>query len=109
MNILDSTGEEPYKGDVLIKGKRIVSVGEKLSEEALSGARIFEGKGRTLMSGMGKYSSLSLSSKRTFSLEFGVQRMPTLISRGPMQVPLTPSLLWASKSIRYVKTQLISS
>jgi imidazolonepropionase-like amidohydrolase len=53
-NILDSTGKQPYTGDVLIKGKRIISVGEKLSEEDLTGARIFEGKGRTLMSGMGK-------------------------------------------------------
>ncbi|KZP22948.1 hypothetical protein FIBSPDRAFT_859157 [Athelia psychrophila] len=52
VNILDSTGKLPYKGDVLIKGKYIVSVGTKLSEEELTGARIFEGKGRTLMSGM---------------------------------------------------------
>jgi dihydroorotase-like cyclic amidohydrolase len=53
VNILDSTGRQPYRGDVLIKGKHIVSVGKKLSQEDLTGARIFEGKGRTLMSGMG--------------------------------------------------------
>ena len=67
MNILDSTGRQPYKGDVLIKGKHIVSVGGKLSEENLTGARIFEGKGRTLMSGMGERDfSAVLSSTLTF-------------------------------------------
>lgn len=54
VKILDSTGKLPYKGDVLIKGTHIVSVGTKLSEDELAGARVFAGKGRTLMSGMGK-------------------------------------------------------
>lgn len=53
VNIFDSTGQMPYKGDVLIRGKRIILVGGKLSEEDFAGARVFEGKGRTLMSGMG--------------------------------------------------------
>ena len=53
VSILDSTGAEPYCGDVLVKGKRIVSVGEKLTEEVLASARVFHGEGRTLMSGMG--------------------------------------------------------
>ncbi|KWU41908.1 hypothetical protein RHOSPDRAFT_30304 [Rhodotorula sp. JG-1b] len=52
VNILDSTGKERYRGDVLIKGKRIVSVGKKLEPEDLAGARVFHGEGRTLMSGM---------------------------------------------------------
>ncbi|KAJ6564438.1 hypothetical protein B0H19DRAFT_1141074 [Mycena capillaripes] len=52
VNILDSTGAGPYLGDVLVKGQRIVKVGGKLSPEELRDARVFEGKGRTLMSGM---------------------------------------------------------
>ncbi|GAA5838819.1 hypothetical protein JCM11251_006749 [Rhodosporidiobolus azoricus] len=53
VNIIDSTGAEPYLGDVLVRGKRIVSVGDKISEEDLKGARIFDGQGqRTVMSGM---------------------------------------------------------
>ncbi|KAJ7220822.1 hypothetical protein GGX14DRAFT_549417 [Mycena pura] len=52
VNILDSTGAVPYLGDVLIKPPRIVSVGGKLSAEDLHGARVVEGRGRTLMSGL---------------------------------------------------------
>ncbi|KAJ7841962.1 hypothetical protein B0H13DRAFT_2099115 [Mycena leptocephala] len=52
VNILDSTGTAPYLGDVLVKDQRIVKVGGKLSPEDLVGAHVFQGKGRTLMSGM---------------------------------------------------------
>ncbi|KAM0747623.1 hypothetical protein T439DRAFT_92982 [Meredithblackwellia eburnea MCA 4105] len=52
VNILDSTGREPYRGDVLIKGQRIISVGTKLTNNDLKDARVFQGQGRTLMSGM---------------------------------------------------------
>lgn len=52
VSILDSTGADPYRGDVLVRGKRIVSVGVPLTASDLEGARIFDGKGRTLMSGM---------------------------------------------------------
>ncbi|KAJ7488924.1 hypothetical protein FB451DRAFT_1223293 [Mycena latifolia] len=52
VEILDSTGAMPYRGDVLIAGQRIVKVGGTLSSEELDGARVIEGKGRTLMSGM---------------------------------------------------------
>ncbi|KAI9463868.1 hypothetical protein HD554DRAFT_2175396 [Boletus coccyginus] len=52
VNILDSTGSDPYRGDVLVEGQRIVSVGTKLPAESLSSARVFEGRGRTLMSGL---------------------------------------------------------
>jgi len=54
VNILDSTGSDPYRGDVLVEGQRIVSVGMKLPAKSLIGARVFEGKGRTLMSGLCK-------------------------------------------------------
>ena len=50
--ILDSTGRDPYKGDVLVRGTRIVSVGDKLREADMNGARVINGEGRTLMSGM---------------------------------------------------------
>lgn len=56
VTILDSTGNEPYRGDVLIEGERISHVGEVPNVEALkkdSSVRVFHGKGRTLMSGLG--------------------------------------------------------
>ncbi|KAF8553044.1 dipeptidase [Imleria badia] len=52
VNIIDSTGAAPYQGDVLVKGKRIISVGSKLAPETLQGAFLIEGRGRTLMSGL---------------------------------------------------------
>ncbi|KAJ7256114.1 hypothetical protein C8J57DRAFT_1345155 [Mycena rebaudengoi] len=48
VNILDSTGAPPYVGDVLVQGQRISKVGGKLTAKDLEGARVFEGKGRTL-------------------------------------------------------------
>ncbi|KUL89181.1 hypothetical protein ZTR_03784 [Talaromyces verruculosus] len=56
VNIIDSTGREPYRGDVLVLGERIAAVGtvpnvENLKEEA--GVRVIHGGGRTLMSGLG--------------------------------------------------------
>lgn len=56
VNILDSTGREPYKGDVLIEGERIIKVGVIPGVEAMKNdpkVRVFHGKGRTLMSGLG--------------------------------------------------------
>ncbi|KAG9312514.1 hypothetical protein JVU11DRAFT_6908 [Chiua virens] len=52
VNILDSTGADPYRGDVLVKGQRIISVGGKLAPETLQDAFVIEGSGRTLMSGL---------------------------------------------------------
>lgn len=52
VNVLDSTGAAPYRGDVLVKGKRIISVGSKLASETLQDALVIEGRGRTLMSGL---------------------------------------------------------
>lgn len=73
--ILDSTGREPYRGDVLIQGsfplpedtsqaetpncsagERIVAVGDVPNRTELEkdpAVRVFNGKGRTLMSGLG--------------------------------------------------------
>ena len=74
VNILDSTGKAPYRGDVLIQGMNCArmtvsdaatdcSLGEKItavgnvphveSLKADSKVRVFHGKGRTLMSGLG--------------------------------------------------------
>ncbi|WAO95229.1 Amidohydro-rel domain-containing protein [Fusarium falciforme] len=56
VKILDSTGREPYIGDVLIEGEKIAAVGQipnkaELERDPL--VRVFEGRGRTLMSGLG--------------------------------------------------------
>ncbi|OKL60734.1 hypothetical protein UA08_04375 [Talaromyces atroroseus] len=56
VNILDSTGREPYRGDVLIQGERIVAVGTVPDIETLrnqDGVEVIQGEGRTLMSGLG--------------------------------------------------------
>ncbi|KAJ3545456.1 hypothetical protein NM208_g2493 [Fusarium decemcellulare] len=56
VKILDSTGQEPYAGDVLIEGEKIVEVGQVLNKAELERdplVRVFEGRGRTLMSGLG--------------------------------------------------------
>jgi hypothetical protein len=56
VKILDSTGREPYKGDVLIQDERITRVGVVPNIEELKNdpkTRIFYGRGRTLMSGLG--------------------------------------------------------
>jgi hypothetical protein len=56
VNILDSTGRDPYRGDVLIKGERITKVGVVPNVEELKNdpkVRVFQGRGRTLMSGLG--------------------------------------------------------
>ncbi|KAI9927394.1 hypothetical protein ASPWEDRAFT_53542 [Aspergillus wentii DTO 134E9] len=56
VQIIDSTGQEPYRGDVLIEGERFTAVGIVPNKEQLQKdpkVRKFYGKGRTLMSGMG--------------------------------------------------------
>ncbi|KAL1851447.1 hypothetical protein Plec18170_006262 [Paecilomyces lecythidis] len=56
VKILDSTGVEPYVGDVYVQGERIRYVGtvpevEKLQNDPSVG--VIQGNGRTLMSGLG--------------------------------------------------------
>jgi hypothetical protein len=56
VNILDSTGRAPFKGDVLIEGEKITKVGVVPNAEELKKdpkVRVFHGRGRTLMSGLG--------------------------------------------------------
>jgi hypothetical protein len=56
VQILDSTGRDPYAGDVLIEGERITRVGVVPGVEELKKdpkVRVFHGRGRTLMSGLG--------------------------------------------------------
>lgn len=56
VNILDCTGQLPYKGDVLIKGQRFAAVGVVPDKEALQkdpSVRVYYGKGRTLIPGLG--------------------------------------------------------
>ncbi|KAH6663017.1 isoaspartyl dipeptidase-like protein [Halenospora varia] len=56
VKILDSTGRVPYSGEVLIKGERIVKIGNVPNSDELKKdpkVRVFHGRGRTLMSGLG--------------------------------------------------------
>ena len=56
VNILDSTGADPYHGDVYIEGEHISHVGKVPNVDHLRKdpkVRIIEGNGRTLMSGLG--------------------------------------------------------
>ena len=56
VNILDSTGRAPYRGDVPIEGEKISKVGVVPNADELRKdpkVRVFEGRGRTLMSGLG--------------------------------------------------------
>jgi imidazolonepropionase-like amidohydrolase len=51
VTIFDSTGAAPYPGDVLVEGERISAVGTAGAARA-EGARVIDGRGRTLMSGL---------------------------------------------------------
>ena len=51
VSILDSTGADPYPGDVLVDNDRIAAVGT-VEPGQTEGARVIEGRGRTLMSGL---------------------------------------------------------
>ena len=51
VSILDSTGADPYPGDVLVENDRIAAVGT-VGQPAAAGARVIDGRGRTLMSGL---------------------------------------------------------
>jgi hypothetical protein len=56
VSILDSTGRDPYQGDVLIEGEKITKVGTVPNAAELKKdpkVRVFQGRGRTLMSGLG--------------------------------------------------------
>ncbi|WP_214366725.1 metal-dependent hydrolase family protein [Pseudonocardia sp. H11422] len=51
ISILDSTGADPYPGDVLVDNDRIAAVGT-VDPASAEGARVIGGRGRTLMSGL---------------------------------------------------------
>ncbi|TCK20678.1 metal-dependent hydrolase family protein [Pseudonocardia endophytica] len=51
VRILDSTGADPYPGDVLVVDDRIAAVGQ-VDPGRAEGAQVVEGRGRTLMSGL---------------------------------------------------------
>ncbi|KZT62082.1 composite domain of metallo-dependent hydrolase [Calocera cornea HHB12733] len=58
VQIFDSTGSLPWPGAVLIKGERIAQVAPEIDDvdvrAAYPHARIIDGKGKTLMSGLGE-------------------------------------------------------
>jgi imidazolonepropionase-like amidohydrolase len=51
VRVLDSTGRLPYLANVLVLGERIAAIGNNVQPPA--GAKIIDGRGRTLMSGLG--------------------------------------------------------
>ncbi|PWN31410.1 uncharacterized protein FA14DRAFT_186374 [Meira miltonrushii] len=51
VNIIDSTGREPYLSSVLVHGERIAEIGQ-VNESLYEGVKVIEGKGRFLMSGL---------------------------------------------------------
>ncbi|KAB8073050.1 hypothetical protein BDV29DRAFT_157961 [Aspergillus leporis] len=56
VNIFDTTGREPYRGDVLIIGERYAKVGIVGKKDDLQrdpSVRVFHGRGRTLIPGLG--------------------------------------------------------
>ncbi|KAJ5713572.1 uncharacterized protein N7483_010753 [Penicillium malachiteum] len=56
VEILEATGREPYRGDVLIVGERFSHVGDVPNKETLladPSVRVSYGRGRTLMPGLG--------------------------------------------------------
>ncbi|RFU28794.1 hypothetical protein B7463_g7539, partial [Scytalidium lignicola] len=56
VEILEATGKPPYRGDVLIRGQRFAAVGRVPGKETLQKdpkVRIFYGRGRTLIPGLG--------------------------------------------------------
>ena len=51
-NVIDGTGADPFRGDVLIVGDRIVSVGPDIGTEMPSGVQVIDAAGQTVMPGM---------------------------------------------------------
>ena len=52
VNIVDGSGEDTFKGEVLVEDKRIVDVVRAPQRVSTDGARVIDGKGRFLMPGM---------------------------------------------------------
>ena len=52
VNILDSTGAEPFLGEVLVDDDRIAAVRAVIRKPAPEGVRVIDGRGQTLMSGL---------------------------------------------------------
>ena len=50
--IFDGSGEDTFKGEVLVEGKRIVDIVRSPHRVSTDGARVIDGKGRFLMPGM---------------------------------------------------------
>lgn len=52
VHILDCTGRDPYRGEVLLQGNRIKRVSEGRNAVARNGCRVIEGRGAFLMPGL---------------------------------------------------------
>ena len=55
VRVLDATGENPYTGEVVVKGNRISRIsrgGARFGGSSYGGAKVIDGMGATLMPGM---------------------------------------------------------
>ncbi|MDV7355038.1 amidohydrolase family protein [Rhodococcus oxybenzonivorans] len=52
VRIFDSTGSDPYEGEVLVEGERIAEVRKGTGDLPREGARVIDGQGKFLMSGL---------------------------------------------------------
>jgi len=86
VDILDCTGNLPYRGDVLIEGQRFSAVGQIQGKHELikdPSVRIFQGRGRTLIPGLGDaHTHLSWNGGDLDALgELGVEEHTLLTAR----------------------------
>ncbi|MCW2726260.1 MAG: putative dipeptidase [Frankiales bacterium] len=52
VNVLDSTGEQPFAGEVLVVGDRIAEIRRRAGDLPHEGVKVVDGRGGTLMSGL---------------------------------------------------------
>lgn len=52
VEVLDGTGAEPYRGEVLVEGNRISAVGREGVTRRPAGVQVVDGRGGTLMPGL---------------------------------------------------------
>lgn len=107
VTIFDGSGADPYPGEVLVDGNRIVSLARQGEYLDTGDARIIDGHGAFLMPGMTEaHTHFSWNDQPSLSaIQFmpprstscGVSGLPSVIWRwgGPVHwVPLPPSRAW---------------
>ncbi len=75
VRILDGSGAQPFTGDVLVQGNRILRVSRAASVGSATGATVIDGAGATLMPGMCEsHTHFAWNNAANFD---DIQRMPT--------------------------------